>query len=117
MRCFDRTIGRVLASIAALAMVLGDGYAAAAGWERAHADGANSGFVDVVTAPAGKGSLSVPGLGSFAAGTGPVIAANGTVYLGTIEGRLIALKPDGGPLWSQQLDGRQSIMASPAIGG
>jgi hypothetical protein len=117
MLCFDRTIGRVLASITALAMVLGDGYATAAGWERAHADGANSGFADVVTAPADKVSLSVPGLGHFAAGAGPVIAANGTVYLGTTEGRLIALKADGSPLWSRQLNGRQSIMASPAIGG
>ena len=61
-------------------------------WERFHGDAANRGFADVDTKPAGAGSLSVPGLGTFTPGAGPVIAPDGTVYLGTQEGKLIALQ-------------------------
>lgn len=85
-------------------------------WERFHGDAANRGFADVDTKPAAGGSLSVPGLGTFALGAGPVIAPEGTVYLGTQEGKLIALHADGKPFWSRDIDADESIVASPAIG-
>ncbi|MBL8658271.1 MAG: hypothetical protein JNM75_00795 [Rhodospirillales bacterium] len=85
-------------------------------WEHPHGNGANNSFADVNTAPAGAGLLSVPGLGSFAPGAGPVIAPDGTVYLGTTEGRLIALRADGGELWAAQLPSLQGIVSSPVIG-
>ena len=86
-------------------------------WEHPHGDSANRGYADVDTAPAGAGSLSVPNLGTFAPGSGPVIAADGTVYLGTSEGRLIALRADGGELWAAQLPRLQGIVSSPVVGG
>ena len=85
-------------------------------WERFHGDAANRGFADVNTKPAAGGSLSVPGLGTFAPGAGPVIAPDGTVYRGTQEGKLIALHADGKPFWSRQIEADESIVASPAIG-
>jgi hypothetical protein len=87
---------------------------AAVAWEFAHGDPANSGFANVTTAPAGAGSVTVPGLGTFIPGAGPVIAPDGTVYLGTRQGKLIALHPDGKPFWSRDIAG-QSIVASPAV--
>ena len=103
-------------SIEATAAILLCTPPASAAWERFHGDGANRGFVDVATAPAGKGSLSVPGLGTFAPGSGPVVAPDGTVYLGTLEGKLIALRADGRPFWSRDITPGQSIQASPAVG-
>jgi hypothetical protein len=87
----------------------------ASAWEFAHGNRDNSGFANVVTAPAGKGSLSVPGLGKFAPGAGPVVALDGTVYVGTIEGKLVALHADGSPFWSRDITPGQSIVASPVI--
>ena len=72
-------------------------------WEFAHGDRDNSGFADVVTAPAKKAPITVPGLGKFAPGAGPVVAPDGTVYLGTVQGKLIALHPDGSPFWSRDI--------------
>jgi hypothetical protein len=86
-------------------------------WEHPHGDSANHSFADVDTAPAGAGSVSVPNLGSFAPGSGPVIAPDGTVYLGTAEGRLIALRADGSELWAAQLPALQGIVSSPVVGG
>lgn len=85
-------------------------------WERFHGDAANRGFADVDTKPAAGGSLSVPSLGTFALGAGPVIAPDGSVYLGTQEGKLIALHADGKPFWSRDINKDESIVASPAIG-
>lgn len=85
-------------------------------WERFHGDAASRGFADVDTKPAAGGSLSVPGLGTFALGAGPVIAPDGSVYLGTQEGKLIALHADGKPFWSREVNQGESIVASPAIG-
>ncbi|MGH6945980.1 MAG: PQQ-binding-like beta-propeller repeat protein [Kiloniellales bacterium] len=104
------------ASIAAAAALSAPFPSDAASWERAHADGANSGFVDVVTAPAGSGSVTVPGLGSFAPGVGPVIAGDGTLYIGNEQGRLFAFNADGSPAWSRDLPSGQAIVASAAVG-
>ena len=89
--------------------------APASAWEFAHGDRDNSGFANVVTAPAGKGSVSVPGLGDFSPGAGPVVAPDGTVYLGTTQGKLIALRADGKPFWNREITRGESIVASPAI--
>jgi hypothetical protein len=104
---------RVLAACIAVAIGLASSPVQA--WLSAHGGRDNSGFENAVTAPAGKGSLSVPGLGTFAPGAGPVIALDGTVYIGTIEGKLIALRPDGSLFWSRDITPGQSIVASPLV--
>ncbi|MEP6941739.1 MAG: hypothetical protein ABI981_02320 [Betaproteobacteria bacterium] len=106
---------RVAVQIAALTAILSATTELAA-WERFHADGANRGFADVVTKPAGSGSRSVPNLGTFAPGAGPVVAPDGTVYLGTMEGKLIALHADGSAFWSRDINPGEAIIASPAVG-
>ena len=63
-------------------------------WQRPHADGANTGFADVVTIAAER-PRTVSGIGTFAPGSGPVTAPDGTVYLGNKEGQLIALQAGG----------------------
>jgi outer membrane protein assembly factor BamB len=114
------TLIRVSAAIAAATGLLLSPLSVAASWTRFHGDAANSGFIEVVTAPAGKGSLSVPGLGTFAPGAGPVIAPDGTVYLGTEQGKLIALQADGRQVWSRELGQafglNLRVVASPAVG-
>ena len=69
--------------------------ALAQAWEHAHGDDANNSFLDVATAPAKEPAIIVKGLGTFAPGAGPVIGRDGMVYLGTLEGKLIALHADG----------------------
>jgi len=110
---------RSLARIAAAAMcgvIVQATNPAIGAWERFHGDAANRGFADVDTKPAAGGSLSVPGLGTFTPSAGPVIAPDGSVYLGTQEGKLIALHADGKPFWSREVNQGESIVASPAIG-
>ncbi len=85
-------------------------------WQRPHADGANTGYANVVTAPATKPARTIPNLGTFAAGAGPVIGADGTVYVGNLQGKLMAFHADGSPAWNRQLDAGQQILASPVIG-
>jgi hypothetical protein len=112
----SRTSVAVVRSIGAcIAIAIGLTGSPVKAWEFAHGNRDNSGFANVVTAPAGKGSVSVPGLGKFAPGAGPVIAPDGTVYIGTIEGKLIALHADGKPFWSRDITPGQSIIASPVI--
>jgi hypothetical protein len=76
----------------------------------------NTGFVDVETMHAGAGSISVPGLGTFARLAGPTIAPDGTVLLGTLEGEVIALHADGSAYWNRQLPVSQTITTSPVVG-
>ncbi len=75
-----------------------------------------TGFFDVVTAPAGTGSVSVPDLGTFAPLAGPHVAPDGTVILGTLEGKVLGLRPDGSAYWNRQLLSGEAIMSSPAVG-
>ncbi|HKP27455.1 MAG TPA: hypothetical protein VJV39_26540, partial [Dongiaceae bacterium] len=96
-------------------MALASGMQTATAWEFAHGDRDNSGFANVTTAPARGGSVSVPGLGRFALGAGPVIAPDGTVYVGTVGGKLTALHADGSKFWSRDITPGESIVASPAI--
>jgi len=76
----------------------------------------SSGYVDFPTLPAGAGSTSVPGLGTFNTLAGPVVGADGTVYLATREGKVIALRDDGQPYWTARIDPDLAISAPPAIG-
>jgi hypothetical protein len=94
--------------------------AAAAGpvraWETAHGPADNTGFVDVVTAPAQYAAKTIDNIGTFASGAGPVVAPDGTVYLANQEGKLMSFKPDGTPGWSRTIAAGQRIVSSPAIG-
>lgn len=73
-------IGRKLTAAAAVLLPLAAMPAAAASWDRAHANGANHGSLDVETRPAGSISLSIPNIGTFAPGAGPVIGPGNRVY-------------------------------------
>ncbi|WP_344097526.1 hypothetical protein [Microbacterium deminutum] len=44
------------------------------------------------------------------------MATDGTVFLGTHEGTVIALHADGGAYWHRQLDAGETIVTSPAVG-
>jgi hypothetical protein len=89
-------------------------------WSHPHGDADNSGFADVVTAPAGpspiNGPIAVRIFGTFAPGVGPVIGNNGLIYIGSEQGRLFAFRPDGTEAWRRLLLNEQSIKASAVIG-
>jgi hypothetical protein len=112
----DLPIIRVIRDGLIAVIALGAAALPAGAWERPHGDAANLNFENVATAPAGSGSVSVPGLGTFAPGAGPVIAPDDTVYLGNREGEVIALHADGKPFWRRKITQGQSIVASPVIG-
>lgn len=84
-------------------------------WQRPHGDGANTGYANVPTAPATKPSRTVSHIGDFGVGAGPVIGPDGTVYVGTLQGKLLAFHPDGTRAWDRQLDAGQEILASPLV--
>jgi hypothetical protein len=85
-------------------------------WETAHGPPDNTGFVDVVTKPAENAIKTIIDIGTIAPGAGPVVAPDGTVYLGNEQGKLMSFKPDGTPGWSRTIAAGQRIVASPAIG-
>lgn len=87
----------------------------AASWDHAHGDAANTGFADVVTRPALRPERTVPGIGRYAPGHGPVIGPDGTVYLADTQGNVRAFRPDGSPLWTRDIGGAYTILASPAV--
>ena len=84
-------------------------------WRFAHGTGANTGIVLVTTAPAAAGSISVPNIGTFAPGAGPVIDSAGTVYIGNEQGHLMAFRENGPPVWNVTLSGGEPIVGSPVI--
>ena len=83
-------------------------------WDRPHGSGTNAGFHDVATLPATTPLKVVGNIGTFAPGANPVIAPDGTVYIGNQQGKLMAFRTDGTPWWSRDIAG-QSIMASPLL--
>jgi outer membrane protein assembly factor BamB len=98
-----------------VALQLGLPGARAEAWERPHSDGTNSGLLDVKTLAAKTPSATIQDIGSFYPGAGPVVAADGTVYLANVQGKLMALRPDGKPYWNREITHGQSILASPVI--
>lgn len=86
-------------------------------WPVARGNPANTGFADVTTKPALRNPITVPGLGTFAPGVSPVIAPDGTVYIGNEQGTVFAFHPDGTPFWNREIvRGQGGIAFSPAIG-
>lgn len=85
-------------------------------WDSVHGNKENTGFVAVATAPAAAGSVSVPNIGSFARGVGPVISSLGDVYVGNEQGRLMAFHADGTPYWTHDFGGGERILSSAALG-
>jgi hypothetical protein len=91
-----------------------------AAWTHAHGDADNSGFAKVVTAPAVSYS-AIADVGPLAPGANPVTGKDSTVYIGNLNGELIALHPDGTPFWKRKLEGPNGLMlgaihASPVVG-
>lgn len=85
-------------------------------WEARHGERDNSGFARVNTALIRRAPLTIPNLGSFADGAGPVTAANGQVFIGNEQGRLFAFEANGTPLWHRDLGGGFVIRTSPVVG-
>jgi hypothetical protein len=103
-----------VAGVTATIVALGTAGPATA-WNSAHSVASNTGYADVATAPATKVPVTVPDLGTFAAGAGPVVAPDGTVYLGNQQGKLIALHADGSAAWSRDITPGHAITASPLV--
>lgn len=90
-----------------------------AAWTTAHGGSDNTGFAKVVTAPAVAASAIVD-VGPLAPGANPVTGPDGTVYIGNLNGELIALRPDGSLHWKRKLESTQGgmfggIHASPVV--
>ncbi|MFM0053804.1 outer membrane protein assembly factor BamB family protein [Caballeronia grimmiae] len=98
--------------VAALAAIANLGYAE---WRYPHADAANTGFAKVITAPA-KEMIRAATIGPLASGAGPVIGPDGTVYIGNLNGQVLAFHADGTPAWSRQLPAGQWVTSSPVVG-
>jgi hypothetical protein len=113
--CLARFLHHLLGALAALALTASGLPARAATWDHAHGDATNSGFANVATLPALRPLATVPGIGSYALGAGPVIGPDGIVYLGSREGDLRALHADGSLYWKRSLGLGQAILASPVV--
>src|SRR5512147_2380961 len=107
-RAIGAAISRAPRSGLIVMFVLGVAALPAAAWETAHGPTDNTGFVDVPTAPAKAPVAGVP-IGDVAPGAGPVIAPDGTIYIGTRDGKLSSFKPDGTPGWSRDVGPNQTI--------
>ncbi len=107
--------GQFVSRLIVAALLLCGAAPAAGAWERPHGDGTNSGFADVKTLPAKSSIAAIGNIGSFAPGAGPVVAPDGTVYLGNEQGEVIALHADGKPYWRRNIAPGESIVASPVI--
>ncbi|MEZ5830474.1 MAG: hypothetical protein R3D05_04795 [Dongiaceae bacterium] len=102
--------------LSAAALFVACSSAAAQNWYFPHFSGSNSSFfLTVQTAPAAAGSISVPNIGTFANGAGPVIGPDGTLYIGNEQGRLMAFGETGTPVWNVALSGGEGIVASAMV--
>jgi hypothetical protein len=84
-------------------------------WSRAHATAGNEGLIDLSTTPAGRGSVSIPEIGTFAPSVCPVTAPDGTVFIGNADGKVFGFRADGTLLWSRDTGNTGTIAASPAV--
>lgn len=88
----------------------------AASWPTAHGSPTNTGFARVDTHPA-TFPTGFADVGRVAPGASPVTGPDGTVYIGNLAGEVIALFPDGRPLWKRKINPEHgAIFASPAVG-
>lgn len=94
---------------------LAAGSAAADGWPVAHGNPARTSTQNVVTAPAKAPLRVVDDLGTFADGIGPIVSKEGNVFLGTQEGKVIALRADGARWWEHQLESGWVVRSTPAV--
>lgn len=82
-------------------------------WAQFHADGPSQGFTGVhsTVALSPKWTLDI----NAVAHSSPVLAADGTIYVGTLSGQLLAINPDGSPKCSANFP-NGVILSSPAVG-
>lgn len=114
--CAMRSRAATLTAAALLALLATGPAALAATWSHARGNAAGTGFANVTTQAATRPERTVPEIGTYAPGSGPVIGPDGTVYLGSLQGVLRAFRPDGTLLWSRQLlRTREKILSSPVI--
>lgn len=106
---------RAIGAFAACAALITSTIDPAVAWQTAHGQPDNNGAVAVQTAPAVTPLNTIYGLGGIASGNVPVIAPNGTLYIGNARGKLMSFRPDGTPGWSRDV-GAQSIMSAPVLG-
>jgi hypothetical protein len=106
---------RAIGALAACAALMTSSVDLAVAWQTAHGQPDNSGAVAVQTAPAVTPLNTVYGLGGLASGVVPVIAPNGTLYIGNARGKLMTFSADGQPGWSRDV-GSQAIMSAPVLG-
>ena len=88
---------------------------ALASWDHPNGDQARTNFARLVTAPAVRPSRIVP-VGELQVGAGPVIAPDGTVFIGNLYGQVLAFHADGTSAWGQQLQAGEWVTASPVLG-
>ena len=106
---------RAIGAFAACAAFITSTIDPAIAWRTAHGQPDNSGAVAVQTAPAVTPLNTIYGLGGLASGNVPVIAPNGTLYIGNARGKLMTFSADGTPGWSRDV-GSQAIMSAPVLG-
>jgi hypothetical protein len=84
-------------------------------WRHPHANPANTSAHTVTTIPAAH-PVGFADVGPIADGVNPVIATDGTLYIGNTRGELFALHPDGTLFWTRQLDTMYGgIFTSPVV--
>jgi hypothetical protein len=91
------------------------GPATADGWPVAHGNPANTSIQNVVTGPATAPLRVVESLGTFADGLSPIVSKDGNVFLGTQQGKVIALRADGTRWWEYQMEAGWVVRSAPAV--
>ena len=114
LRSCPRTLRRFAGALS-LAAAIVTAAAPSSAWQTAHGNSDNGGTVNVRTAPAVSPLTTLRGLGGIAPGVVPVIAPDGTLYIGNARGKLMSFRADGTPGWSRDI-GSQSIMSAPVLG-
>lgn len=83
-------------------------------WAQFHTNGPNQGFILVNSGVALEPKWSVS-IGPVAYSS-PAIGADGTIYVGTTEGELVAVNSSGTIRWKKTIAANSAIVSSPAVG-